>query len=78
VRSAQQIGRTVSEYHDWQAAERRKHLAAFLSMVRAARDRGEEWVRWIDSGRPSYALDQYAAIERERESRRRQKGSARP
>jgi hypothetical protein len=66
VRSAAQIGRTVSEWHEHQAAERRHHLAAFLSMCRAARERGDEWVRWLDAGRPAYTEAEYAAIAKER------------
>lgn len=69
MRSAAQIGRTVSEYHDWQADERRKHLAAFRSLVRAARERGEEWVRWIDEGRPAYSEAEYAAIVKAKRAR---------
>lgn len=69
MRSASQIGRTVSEYHDWQAAERRKHLLAFRSLVRAARERGEEWVRWIDLGRPEYSEAEYAAIVKTKRAR---------
>lgn len=76
MRSAQQIGRTVSEWHEWQAAERRRHLAAFLSMVKAARARGEEWVSWIDEGRPAYSEDEYRAIVQARERARRERAKA--
>lgn len=67
MRSAAQIGRTVSEWHDHQAAERRRHLAAFLATCRAARERGEEWVRWIDAGRPVYTPAEYAALVKARQ-----------
>jgi hypothetical protein len=62
VRSAEQIGRTVEQYHEWQRAERRKHLAAFLAMCRQARERGDEWLRWLESGRPRYTDAEYAEV----------------
>lgn len=67
MRSAAQIGRTVSGWHEHQAAERRAHLSAFLAMCRAARERDEEWVRWIDAGRPVYTPDEYAAVVKARQ-----------
>jgi hypothetical protein len=69
MRSAARISRTVDEYRDHQAAERRRHLAEFLALVRRARERGEEWVRWLDSGRPAYSEHEYAAIAAARRKR---------
>ncbi len=50
MRSAEQIGRTVSEYHEWQRAQRAKHLREALAMLHRAREEGAEWYVWIASG----------------------------
>jgi len=75
MRSAAQISRTVDEYRDHMTHERREHLRVALGMIRAARDRGEEWVIWLDAGRPAYTPDQYRAVEA---ARKREKASAPP
>lgn len=47
MRDSRQISSTVKEYHDWQRAERKRHLAAVLAMLRRAREREDEWYTWI-------------------------------
>jgi hypothetical protein len=51
VRSAAQIDRTVSEWHDHQAAERRRILAELLIMLERARLTGADWYTWALSRR---------------------------
>lgn len=47
MRSAEQIGRTVGEWHDFQRAEREKHLKALLAMLSEARERNAPWYQWV-------------------------------
>jgi hypothetical protein len=68
VRSAEQIGRTVSEWHDYQRAQRQAILADLLAILR--RSRQEHWYRWVVGGRPALSQDEY---ERERIMRPRAK-----
>jgi len=69
VRSAEQIGRTPGEYHDWQAAQRQKALREVLAMLRRARDEGAEWYRWIEDGRPPLTQAEYDALDKPRRKR---------
>lgn len=76
MRSAERIGRTVEEYRDHMSAERRRLLREALAMIRRARERGEEWVAWLDRGRPAYSPEEYAAVQRERRDRERRRREA--
>lgn len=62
MRSARQIGRTVSQWQELQQRERASNLREALAMIREARRRGDEWVVWIDRGRPAYTPDEYRAL----------------
>jgi hypothetical protein len=42
------------------APERRRTLRELLRELRAARARGDEWIRWIDAGCPSLSEEEYA------------------
>ena len=61
MRSADQIGRNVRDWHDFQAEERARALRQFLAMCRSAREHGEPWVEWIDAGCPELTREQYQA-----------------
>lgn len=69
MRSAEQIGRTVSEWHDYQRAQRVAILADLLAILR--KSRRENWYRWIADGRPVLPREEY---ERERVMQPRKKG----
>ena len=47
MRGADQIGRTVEEWHEYQREERRRHLRALVAVLRRAREDGDEWYRWV-------------------------------
>jgi len=61
VRSAEQIGRTVSEWHDYQRAQRAAILSDLLAIL--AKSHREHWYRWVADGRPVLSQEEY---ERER------------
>jgi hypothetical protein len=42
------------------AAERERILRELLRELRAARARGDEWIRWIDAGCPPLSEEEYA------------------
>jgi hypothetical protein len=42
--------------------ECRRNADEALRLIRAARARGDEWVVWLESGRPAYTREQYAAL----------------
>lgn len=47
MRSAEQIGATVTEWHELQDAQRARCLTEGLRMLDAARRREAEWYVWI-------------------------------
>jgi hypothetical protein len=59
VRSSEQIGRTVEQWHAFQRAERERHLVEFLAECAEARAAGAEWIRWIDEGCPRLTPEEY-------------------
>jgi hypothetical protein len=63
MRSAERIGRTADAYAEYQRRERERNLRAFLAACREARAAGEEWVRWLDAGKPRYSDAEYDAVE---------------
>lgn len=75
MRSAEQIGRTVGEWHDHQRAERERYLRQLLAMTAAARRAGEPWIEWIDAGCPKLTREQYEAQHPKRARGRRSEPS---
>ena len=61
MRSAERISRTVREWRDHEQAERERMLREVLAELREARERGEEWVAWIDAGCPRLTPQEYEA-----------------
>lgn len=47
MRSAEQIGRTVGEWHDYQRAERERTLRSLLEQLTRARETHEPWYQWV-------------------------------
>jgi len=47
VRSAEQISRTASEWHDAQRAERENILRQLLAELRRARETNAPWYTWV-------------------------------
>lgn len=48
MRSAQQIGMTVGEWHDFQRAERERYLRELLAILKRARETHEPWYTWVE------------------------------
>ena len=62
MRSADQIGRTVGQWHDFQRAERERNLRELLAILKRARENGEEWYTWVANGMQPLTPEQYAAL----------------
>lgn len=59
MRSAKQIGSTVTQWHELQRTERAQTLKALLAQLERSHD--EPWYRWIEDGCPPLSEAQYAA-----------------
>lgn len=62
MRSAKQIGSTVSEWHELQRTERAQTLAALLAELERSHD--EPWYRWILDGQPALSQAEYDEVGR--------------
>ncbi len=43
----------------------------FIASCRRARERGEEWIAWIDNGCPELTVAEYEAVKPKRQLRKR-------
>lgn len=59
MRSAKQIGSTVSEWHEAQRNERAQTLHSLLAELERSHDAA--WYRWIEDGCPPLTEAEYAA-----------------
>jgi hypothetical protein len=69
MRSADQIGRTVEQYAEFKAAERRRTLRELLSGLAHARANRAEWYTWVVEGMPRLTPDEYDAIKAKRRTK---------
>ena len=60
MRSAEQIGRTVEAWHEYQRAQRERCLSEFLRMCQQARERGDDWIAYVDAGCPDVSTPEGA------------------
>jgi hypothetical protein len=66
MRSAEQIGRTVSEYQEWMRQQRQQALRLHLAEMERCRRERHEWYVWATEGQPVLSETDYAAVSNRR------------